>query len=372
MPTRDELRMLQALPLSLKIRMTKRRILDWIKEFGEDGVYLSWSGGKDSTVLRHIIMQDFPGVVSVFVDTGLEYPEIRRFVNATKDRGEPVEILRPAMRFDEVIKTLGYPIIGKRQADTIELARKNMGAGKYSLRLRLLGITPEEAEANGWKIPPDDLLQRYENAADGSKFSVEHHKKLLYADFKVSAKCCDVMKKKPASEYQRRTGRMPIIATMAQESMVRESAWLKNGCNAFNAKHPSSQPMSFWTGNDVLEYIKTYDVEIASVYGEVVYSNNPDQIRLEELTDENIGRDRLCTTGCDRTGCIFCGFGAHLEKGESRFERLKRTHPRQYEYCIGGGEYNEDGIWQPNKQGLGMGHVFDELNRIYGDGFIRY
>lgn len=70
--------------------------------------------------------------------------------------------------------------------------------------------------------------------------------------------------------------------------------------------------------------------------------------------------------------CIFCAFGAHLEKsGEGRFERLKETHPRQYEYCIGGGEY-VDGVWQPNKQGLGMGHVFDELNQIYGDGFIKY
>ena len=130
--------------------------------------------------------------------------------------------------------------------------------------------------------------------------------------------------------------------------------------------------MSFWTDQDVLEYIKVYNVEIPSVYGEIVYKNDPDQMRLDEFTGEKIGCETLCTTGCDRTGCIFCGFGAHLEKEESRFQRLKRTHPRQYEYCIGGGEYNEDGIWQPSKDGLGMGHVFDELNRIYGDGFIRY
>ena len=29
-------------------------------------------------------------------------------------------------------------------------------------------------------------------------------------------------------------------------------------------------------------------------------------------------------------------------------------------------------VWQPNKQGLGMGHVFDEINEIYGENFIRY
>ena len=47
------------------------------------------------------------------------------------------------------------------------------------------------------------------------------------------------------------------------------------------------------------------------------------------------------------------------------------ANPRQYEYLIGGGEY-DDRIWKPNEQGLGMGHVFDELNKIYGDGFIKY
>ena len=112
--------------------------------------------------------------------------------------------------------------------------------------------------------------------------------------------------------------------------------------------------MSFWTEQDVLQYIKEYNIPIASVYGEIVEENG-----------------KLKTTGCDRTGCIFCAFGCHLEKEPSRFQRLKETHPKQYEYCINGGEY-VDGIWKPNKQGLGMGHVFDELNKIYGEGFIKY
>ena len=77
-------------------------------------------------------------------------------------------------------------------------------------------------------------------------------------------------------------------------------------------------------------------------------------------------------TGCDRTGCIFCGFGAHLEKGESRFQRLKKTHPRQYDYCMGGGAYDMDRLWKPTKEGLGMAHCIDEINRIYGKYFIRY
>ena len=70
--------------------------------------------------------------------------------------------------------------------------------------------------------------------------------------------------------------------------------------------------------------------------------------------------------------CIFCGFGAHLEKGEGKFERLKRTHPKQYEYCLGGGAYNEEGLWQPNEKGLGMKHVFDVFNELYPNTPIRY
>ncbi len=61
-----------------------------------------------------------------------------------------------------------------------------------------------------------------------------------------------------------------------------------------------------------------------------------------------------------------------VEKGEGRFQRLKRTHPKQYEYCMNGGEYNEQGIWQPNEKGLGMKHCIDVINSIYGKDFIKY
>jgi 3'-phosphoadenosine 5'-phosphosulfate sulfotransferase (PAPS reductase)/FAD synthetase len=123
--------------------------------------------------------------------------------------------------------------------------------------------------------------------------------------------------------------------------------------------------MSFWTEQDVLQYIKKYNIPIASVYGDVVYAEDSDQIRFE-----GCGSEKLTTTGCKRTGCIFCGFGCHLNN-DRRFQMLKESHPKQYEYCLNGGEYVE-GVWQPNKEGLGMKHVFDELNKIYGDDFIKY
>ena len=59
------------------------------------------------------------------------------------------------------------------------------------------------------------------------------------------------------------------------------------------------------------------------------------------------------------------------EKGEGRFRRLKHTHPRQYDYCMGGGGYDLDGFWKPTKDGLGMAHCIEELNKIYGKEFIK-
>ena len=74
--TAGDLTQMQALPLSAKINMTKLRIRAWVDEFGIDGVYVSFSGGKDSTVLLHICREMYPDIKAVFVDTGLEYPEI--------------------------------------------------------------------------------------------------------------------------------------------------------------------------------------------------------------------------------------------------------------------------------------------------------
>lgn len=344
MRTKDDLKILQALPLELKIKMTQRRIRDWVSEFGTSGVYVSFSGGKDSTVLLQLVRELYPDVEAVFVNTGLEYPEIQKFVKTFDN----VTILRPKMRFDEVIKKYGYPLLGKEISCKISWARKGK---QWAMKF----IDGTATKSNGEK----------------SKYSIKKYAPLLNADFEVSDKCCAVMKKSPAKKYAKDSGKFPFTAQMVDESRMRRHQWLQKGCNAFDAKNPISNPMSFWTEQDVLHYIKENNIPIASVYGDIVYAEDPEQMRLEDC-GKGCGGEKLATTGCKRTGCIFCGFGCHLDKEPSRFQRLKQTHPRQYEYCLGGGEYDEDGIWKPNKDGLGMRHVFDELNKIYGEGFIKY
>lgn len=329
---------MQACPLEVKVLMTQRRIREWVNEFGVDGVYISFSGGKDSTVLLHIVRELYPDVEAVFVNTGLEYPETQKFVK----KFDNVRILTPKMNFNQVISKYGYPVISKEISHKLYNARRG---GTWAL-----------------KALNNELLNKDGNP---SQYNIPKYKPLLNADFILSNTCCDVMKKTPAHTFERKTGKKPITAQMASESKLRLQKWIQNGCNAFEAKRQVSNPMSFWTEQDVLQYAKMNDIKLASVYGDIV--NADPQTTMFE--DEQCN---LCTTGCQRTGCIFCGFGAHLEKGESRFERLKRTHPKQYNYCIGGGEYDNEGIWKPNKDGLGMGHVFDVLNDLYGKDFIRY
>ncbi len=208
--------------------------------------------------------------------------------------------------------------------------------------------------------------------------------------FLIGNKCCNIMKKDVLHGYQRKTHRKPYLGTMAEESRLREQKWIQHGCNAYEGTRQISAPLSLWTEQDVLHYIKREGLEICSIYGDIVEVDNNGFEYFDNLLGDEC---RLKCTGCDRTGCIFCGYGAHLEKQtEKRFQRLAKTHPKQYEYCMGGGQWvdnpaydpaalaydgewknwNPKKIWVPSKEGLGMKKVFDDVNAIYGKGFIRY
>ena len=201
---------------------------------------------------------------------------------------------------------------------------------------------------------------------DRSMFSQEKWKFLLDAPFDVSHLCCNVMKKAPSHSYSKRTGRMAMTAEMACESRLRTQQWLRNGCNGFDLETPKSTPMAFWTEQDVLKYIKEHNLPICSVYGDIVIDSSKEkqlegQTSLADILPFDMDRP-LKTTGCSRTGCMFCGFGCHLEKeGEGRFELMKKTHPNQYDY-----------IMRPKEQGgLNYKEVIDWIDE-HGNTNIRY
>lgn len=347
--TREHLRELQSLPLYLKVRLTKQRIREWVNHYGEDGVYVSFSGGKDSTVLLHLVREEYEDVPGVFCDTGLEFPEIRDFVKTFDN----ITWLKPKKNFRQVVHDYGYPVVSKDVAQCV-----------FDVAVQSRVNNCDKRDTKQWNRvfnPNSKYAKRY------PQYTRAKYDFLNDAPFKISHMCCDVMKKRPAKHYEKSTHRVPILATMAVESRLRTTVWMKEGCNAFDTARPKSKPMSFWTEQDVLRYLVEYNVPYCEVYGDikVKLKNQVDgQMSIYDLTNLSTEGEVLETTGAKRTGCIFCMFGCHLEKEPNRFQRLKETHPRQYEYCIQGGQW-VDGQWMPSNEGLGLWRVLDTIGVKY-------
>ena len=180
----------------------------------------------------------------------------------------------------------------------------------------------------GW-LTKDGQIKANIPDRDRSNYSLVKYKFFLEAPFEISNQCCSAMKKYPAHKFYKDTKRAPITAEMADESRLRQQKWIQNGCNGFHLKIPKSTPMAFWTEQDVLQYIKQNNLPICSVYGDVVEdyeATGQIEGQMSFIEDEEVP---LKTTGCQRTGCMLCGFGCHM-KDDNRFLLLKETHPGMY------------------------------------------
>lgn len=253
-----------------------------------NGVYVSFSGGKDSTVLldicRRYVDKDMLGV---FCNTGNEYPSIVQFVRQTDN----IEIIRPKLTVSQVLATYGFPLVSKEQSQGIRQVRH--GKSEKLRNIRLYGTNPENGNITG-------------------KIS-EKWKFLIDAPFDISEKCCDCLKKRPFSAYEKKTNRRPILGTMAVESRLRIQSYVRRGgCNSFKEGKESSHPMSIWTDTDVWAYIRRFDIPYADIYD----------------------------MGANRTGCAFCGFGCHKET-ISRFWLPFELYPKMYNLFM---KYENNGV----------------------------
>lgn len=158
-----KLKQLQCLDLNSKIKLAEKRIRDW-HEMNDGNVCVSFSGGKDSTVLLHLVRSIFPDVPAVFCNTGLEYPEVVRHVHSIDN----VTIIRPEMTYKEVLEKYGYPLVTKSIANKIELYRNTKSE---KVRQNLLNKN----------LPMYYISAKWQ--------------RLIESDLKISAKCCDIMKK---------------------------------------------------------------------------------------------------------------------------------------------------------------------------------
>lgn len=286
--TNKELRERQSWTLSQKVQHSMDVISQFVERMGGvDKVYVSFSGGKDSTVLLDIARRLYPDILAVFCMTGNEYPDICRFVREKKNRGENVHIIRPKLKPQEVWERYGFPLVSKVASENIHAIRTNSNSVKAK---KALGI-----------INPDSMFV----------FS-ERWRFLIHEPYECSNRCCDVLKKNPAHKFQKDTGRSPILGVMASESLLREKSYIRNGgCNVFtgNAK---SMPLSIWTDDDIWAYIRKFDVKIADIYHK----------------------------GAKRTGCVGCGFGIQF-KNDVRMRLLYREYPKFYRTVM---NYTNNGV----------------------------
>lgn len=251
--------------------------------------FISYSGGKDSGVLVDLARRFVDrNMKAVFCNTGNEYPEIVRFVRST----ENVTIIRPELTVRQVLVKYGFPLISKEQAHSIRQAKTTKS--EKLLRIRLHGTD----KSRGWLSG---------KIADKWQY-------LIAEPFMISERCCDCLKKKPLARYQKQTGEVPIIGSMAGESRLRSQQYIRRGgCNSFSDKSTASYPLSIWTDEDIWAYIRMFNVPYCELYDK----------------------------GLSRTGCMVCGFGAQYEIENSRFELLNRLHPKAYRIFM---DYTNNGV----------------------------
>jgi len=297
--TKQDLIKKQNMTLNQKIDHTLGSIEQFYNIY-KGNVYVSFSGGKDSTVLLHLVRKLYPNIKAVFADTGLEYPEIRDFCKQINN----CEFVKPKRSFKYVIEKYGYPVISKKISMGVSRYRNTKCDLQKELRLHG-GINPTSEKK---QYPTISKKWHY----------------LINAPFKISERCCDILKKEPLKRFQKETGLKPIIGTMTEESAFRTLEYLKHGCNSFNKKNPQSTPLAIWTEENIWGYIEKYNIKYSKIYD----------------------------MGYKRTGCMFCMFGIDNEdkSRNNRFEKMKHTHPKIYNYCI-------------NK--LNIGGVLDYINIKY-------
>lgn len=275
--TIKELHELQGRSLEWKVAHAIDVISSFINRVGGvDKVYVSFSGGVDSLVVLHIARTFIDkSIRAVFCNTGMEWPEIVKFVKTFDD----VDVIHPRKHVKEIFSEKGFPLVSKRVSSYIrEVYGLNPGTKSYAKRM---GDNRFYSIPKKWRF-------------------------LLDKPYKVSEKCCHYLKKEPFRKYIKETGRKPIVGTMADESILRTLSYVANGgCNSFKEGKEQSSPLSVWTSADVWEYIRHNRLSYCPVY--------------DELGDK-------------RTGCVVCGYS--IGKNKNQFGTLYKKYPKMYDWFM--------------------------------------
>ena len=282
--------------LENKITDAMHRIEDVFNET-EGKCYVSFSGGKDSTVILALIkmceeLYTIPknGIVAVFCDTGIELGATRDFVRWCKENWYPnIEIIRPEKSFSWVLDNKGKPIKSKMKSDYIGRYQRTRNNETLSFQY-ILGVGKDGKIYKKTKLADKDMHMIHDDF-----------------DIKASSKCCEFLKKKPFEKYQKEKGFKGYIQGIRTgEGGVREMSANKrvhNGgkiCTATKGDYIVKMPIIDWSNDDVDQFIEKYNVPLSKAYTEY---------------------------GLKRTGCMGCPFAVSIA---SNLEVLYKHEPNRY------------------------------------------
>lgn len=317
---------LQSLPYEVKVRKAKQRIREFIYGCDQLGYNTHVSvGGLDSITLLCLIKSmniDIPAVsVSVLEDKSI--------IQVHKQLG--VIMLKPLKTKHEILQEEGFPVISKKIATKIMALQdptENNATIRHAIITGECGEKGHFATNSAMQLPKRwlELFGGYENENEGTNYKVP--------PFKVSSKCCEIMKERPCDIWAKENNSKPFLGLMASEGGRRQEALEEHGCNYFGKTTIRSAPFAPFLRNDLLQLALDLDVPIPEIYG-----------RIERDPNGN-----LRTTGAQRTGCEMCGFGVHMEKRPHRFDKLYDRNPRAWDYWMNKCCTDENG----NKYGWGL------------------
>lgn len=193
MNNNQELVAQQKLPLKEKIEISKKIIKEFIT-FVDGEAYVSFSGGKDSYTLLHLVRSMYPSIKAVWGNTTNEDIDIIKFVKTVDN----VDVVTPKMNFKKVVELYGFPVISKMVCRQIKDFKNPTPTNAGSRKLWESGISSNGKEHRSKKLS-------------------EKWKFLINEPFDITSKCCDILKKQPLLKYEKETGLKPIVGIMASE-----------------------------------------------------------------------------------------------------------------------------------------------------------
>lgn len=171
-------------------------IKDTITMYGQENFYISFSGGKDSTILHHLVDMALPRnkIPRVFINTGIEFIKIVEFVKELAAKDERFVIIQPSKPIKQTLEKYGYPF--KSKEHSLRVDQFNKGSNNNYIK-KYLGKT----DYKGKYMCPKILLYQFEERGR----------------YNYSNLCCQKMKKEPAHQWAKQNKKPIVITGMRAE-----------------------------------------------------------------------------------------------------------------------------------------------------------